>query len=238
MCFLGKVICSQSGLVHLVICRLKGLCCLTSKIAIAIARLGTRSNTFTESFAKNPLQETRPSFHWDSVPAATDAYPSPESMPKSLLSERCEVISSQISIAKRENVPPSFGPRPRGCKNGLLQPLWRNWYKYKQQIIKFVKRVGNDAIQYKILSIIQKCFGNLSHLPFLPFTYLIIGRFLQEKLEAQNGFHHAMSFASIQDCTPSTATHMSTAPCGSRNEAIRVIAIGISGIWEICRSFE
>ena len=32
-----------------------------------------------------------------------------------------------------------------------------------------------------------------------------------------------MSFASIQDCTPSTATHMSTAPCGSRNEAIRVI---------------
>ena len=152
ICFLGKVICSQSGLVHLIICRLKGLCRLTSKIAIAIARLGTRhftnsfrflhhfhplsipllrsnpSSTFTESFAKNPLQETRPSFHWDSVPAATDAYPSPESMPKSLLSERCEVISSEISIAKRENVPPSFGPRPRGCKSGLLQPLWRNWY--------------------------------------------------------------------------------------------------------------
>ena len=32
-----------------------------------------------------------------------------------------------------------------------------------------------------------------------------------------------MSFASIQDCTPSTATHMSTAPCGSRKEAIRAI---------------
>lgn len=47
MCFLGKVICSQSGLMHLVVCCLKSLCRLTSKIAIAIARLGTRSNTFT-----------------------------------------------------------------------------------------------------------------------------------------------------------------------------------------------
>lgn len=52
MIFLGKVICSQSGLVHLVICRLKCLCCLTSKIAIAIARLGTRSNTFTARLGK------------------------------------------------------------------------------------------------------------------------------------------------------------------------------------------
>lgn len=69
MIFLGKVICSQSGLVHLVICRLKGLCRLTSKIAIAIACLGTRH--FTNSFRclhhfhplSIPLLRSNPSKH-------------------------------------------------------------------------------------------------------------------------------------------------------------------------------
>lgn len=116
------------------------------------------------------------------------------------------------SFAKRENVPPSFGPRPRGCKNGLLQPLWRNWYKYKQQLIKFVKRVGNDAIQFI-------CHFCLSHIWSLEdfckknWKLKMVSTMLW--LYELHAICCDMSFASIQDCTPSTATHMSTAPCGS-----------------------
>ena len=156
-----------------------------------MARLGTRH--FTNSFrflhhflylrfvpTDQTLQDARPFFHWDSVPAATGAYPSPEWTPKSLVfPQRCEgqkwrALSFQVPYTP-------FRPNGKTCLPVLVQGHVVAKMNYSNlcgeigtsnNLSNLSSEWGMMQSDTKVLGVASKVFGNL--MTHLPLTCLIL----------------------------------------------------------------